>query len=54
MIRDEKEFDLELQNRVLDYYFRSNVKDIDRLLEYAKNFNIYEKINTIVEVMLKW
>jgi predicted transcriptional regulator of viral defense system len=54
MIRDEKEFDLELQNRVLDYYFRSNVKDIDRLLEYAKIFNIYEKINTIVEVMLKW
>lgn len=54
MLRSEGEFDLELQNRVLFYYFKSNDKDIDRLLEYAKIFNIYEKVNTIVEVMMKW
>lgn len=54
MYRISGEFDLELQNRILDYYFNSKDKDIDKLLEYAKIFNIYEKINTIVEVMMKW
>lgn len=47
-------FDLELQNRILNYYFQSKNKDIEKLLEYSKIFNIYEKINTIVEVMMKW
>lgn len=46
--------DIELRNRVLDYYFKSKNKDIDRLLEYAKIFKIYDKVNTIMGVMLKW
>lgn len=54
MLRSEGEFDLELQNRVLNYYFNSKDKNIEMLLEYAKIFNIYEKVNTIVEVMMKW
>ena len=54
MLRSEKEFDLELQNRILDYYFNSKDKNIELLLEYSKIFNIYEKVNTIVEVMMKW
>ena len=54
MLRTEGEFDLELQNRNLDYYFHSKDKNLDRLLEYANIFNIYEKVNTIVEVMMKW
>lgn len=54
MLRTEKEFDLELQNRILNYYFSSKDKNIELLLEYSKIFNIYEKINTIVEVMMKW
>ena len=54
MLRTEGEFDLELQNRVLDYYFSSKDKNIELLLEYAEIFNIYEKVNTIVEVMMKW
>lgn len=54
MLRSEKEFDLELKNRVLDYYFSSKDKNIELLLEYSKIFNIYEKVNTIVEVMMKW
>lgn len=32
----------------------SKDKDVDKLLEYSKIFNIYEKVNTIVEVMMKW
>ena len=54
MLRSEKDFDLELQNRVLDYYFSSKDKNIELLLEYAKIFRIYDKVNTIVEVMMKW
>ncbi len=54
MLRMNGEFDLELQNRILDYYFHSKDKDIDRLLEYAEIFHIYGKVNTIVEVMMKW
>ena len=54
MLRNEGEFDLELQNRILNYYWNSKNKNIDLLLEYAKIFNIYDKVNTIVEVMMKW
>lgn len=54
MLKKGGEFDLELQNRVLNYYFSSDNKDIDKLLEYAKIFNIYDKVNTIVEVLMKW
>lgn len=54
MLKSEKDFDLELQNRILDYYFNSKNKNIELLLEYSKIFNIYEKVNTIVEVLMKW
>lgn len=54
MLRSNDEFDLELQNRILNYYWNSENKDINLLLEYAKIFNIYDKVNTIVEVMMKW
>ena len=54
MLRSNDEFDLELQNRILNYYWNSKNKDINLLLEYAKIFNIYDKVNTIVEVMMKW
>ena len=54
MLRTEGDIDLELQNRILNYYFSSKDKDIDLLFEYAKSFNIYDKVKTIVEVMMKW
>ena len=54
MYRINRSFDLELKNRIIDYYFHSKEKNIDRLLEYAKIFGIYEKINTVVELMMKW
>ena len=54
MIKNENEIELELRNRILDYYWKSKDKNIDLLLQYAKIFNIYEKVNIIVEVMMKW
>lgn len=42
------DFDLELQNNILHDYFNNSEKDIDKLLEYSKVFNIYEKVRTLV------
>ena len=47
------DFDLELQNSILRDYFKSKEKDIDKLLEYSKIFNIYEKVNTLVEFAVR-
>lgn len=54
LIRNNEEFDVELQNRIFDYYFNSESKDIDKLLEYAKIFGIYDKVKLLTEVMMKW
>ena len=54
MLRSNDEFDLELQNRILNTYFNSKEKNIKLLEEYAKKLNVYDKVNTIIEVMMKW
>ena len=54
MLKSDNEFDLELQNRILDNYFKSKSKNIKLLEEYAKKLNVYDKVNTIIEVMMKW
>lgn len=53
ILRNESENNIELQNKVLDNYFASEDKDIKRLLEYSKIFNIYEKVNTLVEYAIR-
>lgn len=50
----KNEYELEQKNRILDNYFKSSDKDIDKLLEYSKLLNVYDKVNTLVEVMMKW
>ncbi len=52
MLRNEDEFDIELKKRILNYYFNSKDKDIDKLLEYAKVFKVYDKVITLVEYIL--
>ena len=47
------DFDLELQNNILHDYFNSSDKDIDKLLEYSKIFNIYEKVRTLVDYAVR-
>lgn len=54
MLKNEEDFDLELRNRVLNYYFTSEEKNYDKLLEYAEVLGVYDKIIRIVEVMMKW
>ncbi len=47
------DFDLELQNDILHDYFNSSDKNIDKLLEYSKAFNIYEKVRTLVDYAVR-
>ena len=54
MIRYRNDFDLEIYNKIIKRFFSRKDKNLKRLLEYAKIFNISEKVNTIVEVMIKW
>ena len=54
MIKTNGLIDLELQNRILNNYFNSESKNIDLLINYSKIFGIYDKINLLLEVMMKW
>lgn len=54
MLKSDNEFDLELQNRILNNYFNSKNKNIKLLEEYSKKLGVYEKVNIIIEVMMKW
>ena len=47
------DFDLELQNNILHEYFKSKEKNIDKLLEYSKIFNIYDKVSTLVDYAVR-
>lgn len=47
------DFDIELQNSILHKYFKSKEKDIDKLLEYSKIFNIYDKVSTLVDYAVR-
>ena len=54
MLKNEDEFELELRNRILNYYFESKNSDYNKLLEYAELLGVYDKVIRIVEVMMKW
>lgn len=47
------DFDLKLQNNILHDYFNSNDKNIDKLLENSKIFNIYNKVKTLVNYIVR-
>ena len=53
MVQNQKEYDIELYNKIINKYFNSKEKNIKQLEEYAKIFNVYEKIITIMEVLMK-
>ena len=53
MVKNQKEYDIELYSKIINKYFNSKEKNIKQLDEYAKIFNVYEKITTIMEVLIK-
>lgn len=46
--------ELELKNRIIHNYFNSKEKNIKLLLDYSLILNVYNEVNTLVEVMMKW
>ncbi len=46
--------DIELKNRIVNSCFSSGKIDIDKLLEYSKILKVYNEINLLVEMMMKW
>lgn len=54
MLKRDKEFDLDTKNKILNEYFNSNYKNIELLEEYSKKLNVFDKVNVIIEVMMKW
>ena len=49
----DNNFDSKLQNEILHAYFQSEDKDINKLLEYSKTFNIYDKVSTLVDYAVR-
>ena len=52
LLKNKNEVDIELYNKIINNYFRSKDKDLSTLEEYAKIFNIQEKFENIIEVLI--
>lgn len=52
MLKNSKDYDPEQYSKILKNYFKSNHKNLKLLDEYAKNFKVYEKLTTIMEVLM--
>ncbi len=53
MLKNSDQYDIELYNKIINNYFESKEKDLILLDEYAKYFNVYEKLSNIMEVLMK-
>lgn len=53
MLKNQNEYDIETYNKIINKYFSSKSKDIKLLDEYAKIFNVYEKLTIVMEVLMK-
>jgi len=53
MLKNSDEYDIELYSKIINNYFKSEKKNLILLDEYAKKFNVYEKLSNIMEVLIK-
>ena len=44
--------ELEVYNKIINNYFKQKNKDLSTLEEYSKKFNVYEKFEHIMEVLI--
>ena len=51
VIKNPNAVDIETYNKVLRNYFKSKNKDLVKLTNYAKKFNICDKLNIIMDVI---
>ena len=54
IIRNKNEIDIELYNKIINNYFKSFDRNLAKLEEYTKIFNVHEKFENIMEVLIEW
>ncbi len=52
LLKNKNEVDIELYNKIIKNYFKQSKKDLETLEEYVKIFNIQEKFENIMEVLI--
>lgn len=53
MLKNPEQYEIELYNKIINNYFEGKEKNLILLDEYAKYFNVYEKLSNIMEVLMK-
>ena len=52
IIKNKNSVAAELYNKIIKNYFKQKNKNLERLEEYSKIFNVYEKVIDIMEVLM--
>lgn len=52
ILKNPESVDLEVYNKIINNYFKSRDKNLSLLEEYSKIFNVYEKFEYIMEVLI--
>ena len=52
ILRNPDSVDLEVYNKIINNYFKQRNKNLSLLEEYSKIFNVYEKFEHIMEVLI--
>lgn len=53
MLKNPDQYEIELYNKIINNYFEGKEKNLILLDEYAKYFNVYEKLSNIMGVLMK-
>ena len=52
LLKNKNEVDIEIYNKVIKNYFKQPKRNLSVLEEYSKIFNVYEKFENIMEVLM--
>ena len=52
IMKNSKEVDMELYNKIINNYFKQENKNLSLLEDYSKLFNVHEKFEHIMEVLI--
>lgn len=52
LLKNKNEVDIELYNKIINNYFKQKYRNLITLEKYAKEFNILEKFENIMEVLI--
>ena len=52
ILKNPNTVDLEVYNKIINNYFKQKNKDLSKLEEYSKIFNVHEKFEHIMEVLI--